>query len=232
MPTQPTCPYCGEPVSLGAGQCGACGETLPASASIRRPVPASPPPVPRTPGRPMPETAITSVSLSFIRVVWFAALATIGLVLCRVLIFHTAGAFARILESFFFPWGNVAIFSVLLPLWVAVVREWLPAARPNTTLLLLLVPAATEMALSTGWWAAYVAVGLATLDSRRRIPGWPFFVGCGVVSIALIVQVAVERSLSPGDLVIRVPYEVLVAFTGCAWAYACGAFGTRMLIRK
>jgi len=94
------------------------------------------------------------------------------------------------------------------------------------------VPAAAEVALSTWWWAAYVAVGLTTMDGRRRIPSWPFFVSCGVVSIALIVDVAVERSLSPGDLVIRVPYEVLVAFTGCAWAYACGAFGTRMLIRK
>ena len=232
MPTQPTCPYCGEPVSLGASQCGACGERLPASASIRRPVQASPPPVPHTPEKPMQVAASPSVSLSFIRLVWFAALATIGLVLCRVLIFHTAGAFAGILESFSFPSGNVVILSLLLPLWVAVVREWVPAARPNTTLLLLLVPAAAEVALSTWWWAAYVAVGLTTMDGRRRAPGWPFFVGWGVVSIALIVDVAVERSLSPGDLVIRVPYEVLVAFTGCAWAYACGAFGTRMLIRK
>jgi hypothetical protein len=179
----------------------------------------------------MQVAASPSASHSFIRLVWFAALATIGLVLCRILTFHTAGIFAGIAESFSFPSVNVAIFSVLLPLWVGVVREWVPAARPNTTLLLLLLPAAAEAALSNGWWAAYVAVGLATLDSRKRIPGWPFFVGCGVVSIALIVQVAVERSLSPGDLVIRVPYEVLMAFTGCAWAYACGVFGARMLVR-
>jgi hypothetical protein len=179
----------------------------------------------------MQVVASPSVSFLFIRLVWFGALATIGLVLCRVLIFHTAGAFAGMVESFSFPSGNVAIFSVLLPLWVAVVREWVPAARPNTTLLLLLVPAAAEVALSTWWWAAYVAVGLATLDGRRRAPGWPFFVGWGVVSIALIVDVAVERSLSPGDLVIRVPYEVLIAFTGCAWAYACGVFSARMLVR-
>ena len=232
MPTQPACPYCGEPVNLGAGQCGACGETLPVSASIRRPVPASPPPVPHTQGKPIPGADGKSISLSLIRLVWFAALATIGLVVCRVLIFHTAGAFAGILESFSFPSGKVVILSFLLPLWVAVVREWVPAAKPNTTLLLLLVPAAVEAALSTWWWAAYVAVGLTTMDGRKRAPSWPFFVSCGIVAIALIVQVAVERSLSPGDLVIRVPYEVLVAFTGCAWAYACGAFGTRMLVRK
>jgi hypothetical protein len=56
-------------------------------------------------------------------------------------------------------------------------------------------------------------------------------VSCGILSIVLIIDVAVGRSLSPGDLVIRVPYEVLIAFTSCAWAYACGVFGARMLVR-
>lgn len=223
---QRLCPHCDEMITHGLKTCPACGEALPQEES--------------GPAVLSKAGAAGRSEVQFLKLFIFAGAATVVLALCRLAVFYTAGAFAGLGGSkFTFAWTNVAIFSVVLPLWVAAMTEWIQPTKPRTRLLLLLLPAVPAGTMLSWWWAAYIAIGLATCrigpsaTPHARTPEpkaalWPFYLATAVLSVALIASQPWDTPDNVGKAVVNIPNETLMAFTGCAWAYACAFFGRRM----